>query len=324
MAHAREEPGARGGKRGSLFAPRASLLVLVLALSLAACQLTTPGPTAPPPATLTSVLPAATLTPIPPTSTPIPLAARVNGAEILLSDYTAEVERCRLGYQQVGSDPAACPQAALQGLIESSVVEQAALSAGLSVDDVAIAAALAQAEQDLGGAAGLAQYLAATGYTAETYRDAVGRDLLRARMTEQVAASVAEQAEQVHALLILVGAEADAQALLSALRGGADFASLALDNSLDASSRAGGGDLGWFARGTLTVPEIEAAAFALQPGELSDVVTTSLGFAIVRVEERDPGRALSSDQLRALRLAAVQAWLTEQLASAEIETFVTP
>ncbi|HRF49146.1 MAG TPA: peptidylprolyl isomerase [Anaerolineales bacterium] len=296
----------------------------LLALLLAGCGQITPGPTNPPPPTSTSVQPVATETPLPPTATPVPPAARVNGVEIPVAAYTAEVELCEIGFAQAGRDPAVCSEAALQAVIEAAVIEQAATAAGLAVDSAAVDAALAQAEQARGGADAFAQYLAAIGYTAETYREAMRRDLLRAQMTAQVAGAVAPQAEQVHALLILVGTEVQAQALLAGLRGGADFASYALENSLDASSRVGGGDLGWFARGTLTLPEVEAAAFALQPGELSDVIATSLGYAIVRVEAREPDRALSSGQLETLRAAAVQSWLKEQLAGAQIETFVTP
>lgn len=321
MTNALEERGARGAERVSPFALRSSLVVLVLALFLSSCQQFTPGPTATPPPTLTSV---PTITPLPPTATAVPLAARVNGQDIALSEYEAEVKRCELGYQQAGRDPALCPTAALQGLVESAVMEQAAESAGIVIDDAATDAAMAQAEADLGGAEAFTQYLGATGYSAETYREAMRRDLLRARMAVEVAAAVAPAAEQVHALLILVGTEAEARSLQGRLQGGADFASLALENSLDASSRVAGGDLGWFARGTLTTPEIETAAFALEPGGVSDVVATSLGYAIVRVEERDPARELSPDQLRDVRKGAVQAWLADLLAKAQIEMFVTP
>ncbi len=315
-----ERGSARARERGRSRALRICASVLLIP-TLAACQLTTPGPTAPPPATLTS---APTLTPVPPTATPVPLAARVNGVDILLSDYAAEIERCRIGYQQVGRDPAVCDKAALQGLIDSVLIEQAAAAAGVTVDAAAVDAAVAQAQTDLGGAEPFAQYLAAIGYSAETYREAMRRDLLRARFTDPIAAAVPDKAEQIHALLILVGTEAEARSILAQLQGGSDFASLALENSLDASSRVGGGDLGWFAHGTLTVPEIEAAAFALQPGGLSDVIATPLGYAIVRVEEREPERLLGPDQIEAAGRAAVEAWLAEQRAGAQIETFVTP
>jgi len=72
--------------------------------------------------------------------------------------------------------------------------------------------------------------------------------------------------------------------LLQQLRDGADFAALAKANSDDKSNADKGGDLGTFGRGVM-VPEFEKAAFALQPGQLSEVVRTAFGFHIIKVSE---------------------------------------
>ena len=148
--------------------------------------------------------------------------------------------------------------------------------------------------------------------------------MLRAKATQQVTAQVDERAEQVHALHILVGDEATAQAVLDQLANGTDFAALATAYSLDLSSRPAGGDLGWFPRGLLTTPEVETAAFNLQPGETSGIVASSLGFHIVQVVERQPARTLSPGSLQALRARAYREWLDRLLAQAEIQRFVTP
>ena len=52
----------------------------------------------------------------------------------------------------------------------------------------------------------------------------------------------------------------------------ADFAQLAQQSSTDAATKDKGGDLGWFAKGGLSDKALEDAAFALQPGQLSDVI----------------------------------------------------
>jgi parvulin-like peptidyl-prolyl isomerase len=143
-------------------------------------------------------------------------------------------------------------------------------------------------------------------------------------MLTQVTAAVGTTAEQVRASLILVADEASARALRAELEAGADFAVLARNNSLDPSSRPLGGDLDWIVRGQLTLPEVEAAAFALEPGQLSDVIPTALGYALVRVEARDPARLLTNDQSGIVRQHAVDVWLQGALAGAVIETFVTP
>jgi peptidyl-prolyl cis-trans isomerase D len=75
-----------------------------------------------------------------------------------------------------------------------------------------------------------------------------------------------------------------AENILKQLKEGADFAQLAKKYSDDKSNAAKGGELGSFGRGVM-VPEFEKAAFALRPGQLSEVIRTPFGFHIIKVEE---------------------------------------
>jgi len=272
---------------------------------------TEPATTAPLPG------PAATLT-APPTATAEPLAALVNGEPIRLADYEAEVQRCQAALA------ADCPERALQALIEQAAVEQAARAAGLVPDEAAVAADLERIQQALGGPDGYQAWLSANAYSAASFAEALRRERLRGLMGAQVTAAVPDTADQVRAQMILVADEATARALLEQLGSGADFATLALTYSLDLSSRVAGGDLGWFPRGWLTTPEVEEAAFALQPGETSAVIQTTLGFHVVRVLERDPARPLSPGAYQALRDSAYRAWLDGVIAAAVIEKQVSP
>jgi parvulin-like peptidyl-prolyl isomerase len=272
-------------------------------------------------------LPAATQTAAPPptpTLTPQPLAALVNGQPITLAAYEQELARCQAGQTSAGYEGAGCPAAVLQSLIEQAVVDQAAAAQGLTVSPEELEAALAQIEHDLGGLEALAAWESAQQYTADEFRAALQADLLRARLAERAIASQPDTVEQVHARAVLVTAEETAQTVLAELQAGADFATVALNYSRDLSSRAAGGDLGWFPRGILTVPEVEDAAFALQPGETSGIVQSSLGFHIVQTIERDPARPLSPAAAQVLRAAAFTAWLDELVAGAAIEQFIAP
>lgn len=103
--------------------------------------------------------------------------------------------------------------------------------------------------------------------------------------------------ERVQVSHILVKADATnkeearkkAQGLLEQLKGGADFAKLAMENSDDPGSASQGGALGFIVRGQ-TVPEFEQAAFSLEPGTLSDLVETSFGFHILKVAAHEQAR----------------------------------
>ena len=283
----------------------------VCASLLIACSRFSPAPTP---------IPTATVSPLPPTATPEPLAARVNGQAILLGDYEKEVARCQVGK----SDATNCAAIVLQSLIEQKVVEQAALTSGVAVSDEALEVELQHITDRLGGLEAYQAWLTANLYTDAEFRQALRLDLLRARMADQVTANIGDQAEQVHALELLVADEATARNLLAQIKDGADFAALAVAYSIDLSSRIAGGDLGWFPRGLLTMREVEQAAFTLQPGETSEVLHSALGYHIVQTLEHDPVHPLSPGARQALLNRAYQSWLDQQLTEAVIEKFVNP
>lgn len=113
-------------------------------------------------------------------------------------------------------------------------------------------------------------------------------------------------AEQRRARHILVAVDSDtddaaalklATDLRARIAAGEDFAALARKYSDDPGSAAGGGDLGWAARGTY-VGAFEAALFDQDVNEVSDPVKTEFGYHVIQLSEVRPGTVRSFDEVR--------------------------
>ena len=136
-----------------------------------------------------------------------------------------------------------------------------------------------------------------------------------------------EEPEQVRASHILVGDREAAEELLRRLDEGDAFADLAEELSEDEGSAVRGGDLGWFGRGDM-VSEFDAAAFALQPGERSEIVETAYGYHVILLTDRREGtnatleeifEEVRADALAAREEAVYQEWFATLEADAEVE-----
>jgi len=92
-------------------------------------------------------------------------------------------------------------------------------------------------------------------------------------------------------------AQRRAEDLLKQLKGGANFEDLAKKYSEDPGSAKEGGSLGWIGKGR-TVPEFEKAAFSLPKGQISDLVKSSYGFHIIRVEDRQDAHMKTLDEVK--------------------------
>lgn len=80
-----------------------------------------------------------------------------------------------------------------------------------------------------------------------------------------------------------------AQALRKELEGGKDFGEVAKASSEDAATKPSGGDLGWVSRNTWE-PALANAAFALEPGQVTQPIETKFGVHLVKVEEKKPAQ----------------------------------
>jgi parvulin-like peptidyl-prolyl isomerase len=215
----------------------------------------------------------------------------------------------------------------LDALIDRELILQAAAAEGITITDEDLSARLAELQAVYATPAEFDAWLQSVGYTVEEFRVALTAELVTGRMVAQVTADVPDTAEHVRARYIQMDDAALAQAVLDRAQAGDDFAFLAQQNSVDRVTGEIGGDLGFFAAGSLLVPEVEAAAFALQPGEISDLiaVTNADGtttYYIIQVTEREADRALGVDAYQARLAAAFDEWLAQLRAAATIERFV--
>lgn len=106
-----------------------------------------------------------------------------------------------------------------------------------------------------------------------------------------------------------------------------DFAELAKKYSEDPAAKKDGGNLGQFKKGDM-LPELEAAITTMKPGEVSELVKTSAGLHIVRLEERSKGKLKDFESVKAQIEDTIyrkkseerfSAWATELRSKASIE-----
>ena len=146
---------------------------------------------------------------------------------------------------------------------------------------------------------------------------------IRERVDAQIVNDVPQSAEQVEAEHILVGTQDLANEIHAQVTGGADFGQIARASSTDTATAPTGGKLGWITQGQMD-PTFAAAAFALQPGEISEPVQTSFGWHVIRILNRQPDRPLSPEQYSAATDDATSAWLEAQRAQADVDTEYLP
>lgn len=303
-------------------------LFLCGALILSACTPPTPSNVTLTPAATIDEQPTAEVVP---TATAVPLAALVNGEPILLTNYEREVASYEKAMTSGGQDPSTAEgqialaegrQWVLNAMVEQTLIEQAAHAANLEINDAELDATL-QALRDEIGETAFQEWLENEGLTIEEMREKQRREMLVGRMVSQIAASVPLNAEHVRARHILVHSEEEARQILAQLQAGGDFVDLAQTYSQDVNTRDNGGDLDLFPRGLLTSIEVENAAFALQPGQTSDVVASNLGFHIIQVLERVPDMELAPINLSLLREASIDTWLEDLKTTAVIEFYIS-
>jgi parvulin-like peptidyl-prolyl isomerase len=296
---------------------RASIIVfLIFATVLAGC---TGTPTFSPTVAVSSEVPNIPTQTQQPTVTTLPMALLVNGEGILLSEYDAEMLRLQDALTELNKDmtPEEQKNRVLDGFIDELLLSQAAANSGFVVTDEDVQTRIDQLVTDLGSMDKLLEWENANHYTDESMRITLKRQMAAAWQRDTIAEAVPQTAEQIHARQLFYKNEANAVMALKQLEEGVDFSTLAYQQDPTL-----GGDLGWFPRGMLTQPEVEEAVFALQPGETTGIVASSLGYHIVKVIERETDHLLSTEARLMLQKAALQSWLNQARSDSQIEILV--
>ena len=253
-----------------------------------------------------------TSTPEEPTNTPVPLAAMANGEGILMEDYQIELE---LYEKEAGTTLATNDtDIVIQDMIDEVLLAQAAVAAGFEVDE----AMVQQRIQDLGlSAQELLAWKKENGYSDDAFLRAMARSISAAWMRDRIVADVPQEAEQIHAQQFLLYNLTEAESVYAQLQAGIDFGTLAAE--YDPITE---GELGWFPRGYLTIPELDDVLFNLEPGEYSSIIETSLGFHIIQVIEREDNVPLSINAYKVVQLQYLTEWLEERREESDIILFL--
>ncbi len=272
-----------------------------------------------------------TATPIVPTVEPTqqrrdledgqPLAARVNNQPLYLDVFQEQVTKFntvlgdRLPLEQI-------ERQVLDSLLTQLIIEQQAAELGLIVTDAEVEAeinnVLAQMAAD-----DVELWFQKNNLSRSSFLVDLHNQLLADKLFQHITQNVPTAVEQVRLRYIRVDDETTARNVIDQLKQGEAFEQLAATYSLDIAGTESGGDTGWLAQGNSNLPpEVETIAFSLRPNEVSGPIYTSDGLYIIKLEDKDPARLLSDDNLLAYKSKIFTSWLNQQRASAQIERFV--
>ena len=296
------------------------------------------------------------------------VVAIVNDSIILQSELDARLVPVRAEAEQI-ADPAErkrrlakLSSQVLDEMVNEELIVQAADAAKIEVESSEVQAALDEIKQQNNlDEAGLQQALAAQGYTMSNYKGDLRRQLLRLRAVNQlVAPKVQITDEDVRArydqmqrrseavssvrlahILIKLPEHATEQQIadakdratkaLARVKGGEDFAKVAADVSEDDSTKASGGELGWFERGSVN-PEWEQIVFSMEKGDVRGPVTGPQGLHVFQVtdikkSELKPYAEMKDQLQRELRRRELdkqtQTWVDELRKKAYIDIKLT-
>jgi peptidyl-prolyl cis-trans isomerase C len=273
--------------------------------------------------------------------------ARVNGEAITKADFEQHISQMEMGAgQQVPKEQRnEIYRKALDQLIDVKVLRNEVNTRNLAADEKAVDEQMQKIRSQFPSEEEYKKALASRGMTPEKLRGNMLDESRINKLMETEAAGATpvtdaeireffeknpdkfKQPDAVRASHVLIrvqpGDEAANKKALATIRNvhkqaraGKDFGDLARRYSADGSAERGG-DLGFFTKDRM-VPEFANAAFALKPGQVSDIVQTSYGYHVIKVVERRPSMNIPLEQVT----AQVREFLTQKRQQEKAEAFV--
>lgn len=269
---------------------------------------------------------AATPSPAKPKNITNAIVAVVNDDIITLHDVTREAQPAILEAEKKaalnGAAKSQIRRMALDRLIEKKLTEQKIKELGIKVSEEEIRQAIddVRKQNNIPTQEALVAALAGQGLSFDQYRSQLQEQIEKLKLVSmevraKVHVGVTEMQDYYTANLSkytddesfrarhiffktgdkatpndILRAKSTATAVLADARTGKDFAELAKSFSEDPAARKDGGDLGSFKKGDMQ-PDLERTILSLKPGEISDLVSTPIGFHIIKLETRVAGIA---------------------------------
>ena len=216
-------------------------------------------------------------------------------------------------------------------MINDKIVEAEAEKKKITVSNSTISSEIDKLKEQYGGEDAFKQALVNNNTTLTALKNDVKNYLLikkllepEIKITEDEMKTYFEEnkgsfatAEQVKASHILVADEKTAKEIKQKLDNGEDFATLAKKYSTDESTKDKGGELGYFAKGTM-VTEFDNVAFTLPVNKISDPVKTEYGYHIIKVEDKKAAQAANYEASK----AEIKETLFDQKVDAEYQTWI--
>ena len=239
------------------------------------------------------------------------IVARVNGTRLYASDVNLAAQEQGMVEEGISLHQTdARYSGVLEELIDQRLLAIDAERQGLAADQSA-KIRLATARERVLGNMRVEHYL----------RDTVNETTIRRMYEEQ--SKLAARGDEVRARHILVEDKAKADEILKSLEDGEDFATLAIDNSIDEGSAGGGGDLGYFTQDMLNA-DFTRPIFNAGKGERIGPIKSEFGWHIVEILDQRPAEQASFETLKPqianfMTFDAIQSLLKDLRGDSQVE-----